>query len=100
MPVRCAVHLRQGQGHSRHPGRIYGLDYVNGHDITASTVWLDSWQTSRLGARNKLGLTTHELGHAIGLSHASNKSSLMYPLYEVAPSTPSAGDFANINARY
>lgn len=85
------------------PGQQDGYtswSYVNGHDITTATVWLDSWQTNRLSARNELGLTTHELGHAIGLPHSTSKSSIMYPYYMVAPSRPSAGDFSHINTRY
>ena len=45
-------------------------------------------------------VSTHEFGHAIGISHAPNATSLMSPYYNKSISTPRAWDISQAQTRY
>jgi hypothetical protein len=60
--------------------------------------WSYRLQPSR-GYTSLLITGTHELGHAIGISHIG-KGNIMQPMYDVTISVPQAGDIAEAQARY
>lgn len=59
-------------------------------------VWLDSGQTWTPDLARKV--LTHELGHALGLVHRNDPTSIMYPSVGVAGLSPA--DIADVRALY
>lgn len=70
-----------------------------GVDLASATVYLDSsYQGSSY--HNRLALTTHELGHAVGLSHQGIGSIMNPYVSSRTRSTPSSADYARLNKAY
>ena len=70
------------------------------HEPLAGDIHMDSDETWRVGASVDIfSVTLHELGHALGLAHADNPSSVMYPYYRQQAGL-TAGDIAAIQALY
>jgi hypothetical protein len=69
----------------------YRLPYVAGQAVWDATV------VKRLGKGQKNSLYLHELGHVMGLDHASRRSQIMYPsLNSSTPAHYGAGDRAGL----
>jgi hypothetical protein len=70
-----------------------------GRDIVSATVYLDTRFASS-SYRNRLADTTHELGHAVGLNHTSDKTSCMYPYVNVGATAPNSADYSRLRYLY
>jgi hypothetical protein len=58
---------------------------------------IDAEQYQKLPAKVQLSLLLHELGHAVGLNHASNPAELMYPVVSGdSPAGYAAGDIRGL----
>jgi Matrixin len=71
----------------------------SGRTIVSATVYLDT-RFAHSSYRNRLTDTTHELGHAVGLNHTSDKTSCMYPYVNVGATTPNAADYSRLRMLY
>jgi hypothetical protein len=71
----------------------------SGRYILSATVYLDT-RFATSSYRNRLTDTTHELGHAVGLNHTTDKTSCMYPYVNVGATTPNKADYARLRYLY
>ena len=71
----------------------------SGRYIVSATVYLDTRFASST-YRNRLTDVTHELGHAVGLNHTSDKTSCMYPYVNIGATTPNRADYSRLRILY
>jgi hypothetical protein len=71
----------------------------SGRYLVSATVYLDT-RFAHSTYRNRLTDTTHELGHAVGLNHTSDRSSCMYPYVNLGASTPNGADYSRLRYLY
>jgi hypothetical protein len=71
----------------------------SGRYIVSATVYLDT-RFATSSYRNRLTDTTHELGHAVGLNHTSDKTSCMYPYVNVGATSPNSADYSRLRTLY
>lgn len=86
------------------PGPRVGLTGLSwgansGRLFTATVVVERRWGGGVSQSRRK-GLLCHELGHAVGLAHTSQRSSCMYPYADYAGSHANARDRSRLRALY
>ena len=93
--VKVAIGRGRLQAHASPRERGGGiLGYTTGNNIDMSPSWM-----RQLGAKQRITVSAHEMGHALGLPHNS-RHSIMQPNLANMASSPTALDIRNLQRLY